>query len=82
MKHVDRVFLGMELKVIAHSLMWKEAVLVVQYNIISYFRGGEGGILLIQISDGVSGDRGCILVSTLQGGGVRPHVPHICALTI
>ena len=31
MKQVDRVFLGMELKVVAPSLMWKEAVLVVQY---------------------------------------------------
>ena len=36
MKQVDRVLLGMELKVIAPSLMWKEAVLVVQYNIKIY----------------------------------------------
>ena len=38
MKRVDRVLMGMELKVIAPSLMWKEAVLVVQYNIYMRLR--------------------------------------------
>ena len=33
MRQSGRVLLGMELKVVAPSLMWKEAVLVVQYSI-------------------------------------------------
>ena len=37
MKQFDRVLLGMELKVVAPSLMWKEAVLVVQYSMVSFW---------------------------------------------